>query len=721
MLINHSKIYNEDQSAAMNTFIEAGGVDELDSVANSSTVHHSQASAKEVLDTDHYITDNIEEILTPFDLEDDAQFILVEGAPGMGKSSLLQEIACRWSKEKLMKKIELVLYLRLRDPRIQKMTEYSDFIAQFCMGKHNISDVLSAFNDHLQNTQGKGVVFLFDGFDEFPENLRKNKNHVVISIIDRRVLPKCNIIVSSRPHASTDLPKKPNSQVDILGFNEKQRTMYIEAALQSEPHKIRTHQYLNQHYNIGNLCYIPFFIVVLLYLIEQDSSLPTNSAELYEQFACITICHCLNRFGKKIKNIINLSSLPQPYSQIIGNLSKLSLEGLYEKKLVFTMEEMKVLIPDIESHDGAINGFGLLQAIKHSCPGGETMTFNFIHLCIQEFLAAYHMITHLTYDAELAVLNDNFYNSNFLNVFSIYTAITKGQRPAFKTFLKNGEESAIISSVFLSSQLQCFRLYHAFYEAGDKEVCKSIAQSKTFKNKHIELTEKLTPVDLECLTLFQNRSFYDIWVKMDLAGCFIQDIGVTILHRGLINSGIIIESIGLLDNGITKSSSSLISEIAITCCVKELLLSGNRTIGEEEKFYKMLYDPSSVLEILHISRTDLTNDGAAKCFKALSKGNILKELWVSYNCITDEASGVICSALHENKSLIRFRIRKNKITEEFARDVFKAIHFHENLEELWLPRFPVEIQEEVKSMQDVVNKNRENQGISSILKTRCLN
>ena len=193
------------------------------------------------------------------------------------------------------------------------------------------------------------------------------------------------------------------------------------------------------------------------------------------------------------------------------------------------------------------------------------------------------------------------------------------------------------------------------------------------------------------------------------------------LHRGLIKSGIVIESIGLLDNGITKSSSCLLSEIAIACKVKELLLSGNRTIGEEENFYKMLYDPLSALEILHISRTNLTNDGATKCFKALSKGNLLKELWVSYNSITDEASGVICLALRENKSLIRLRIRKNKTTGDFAREILNAVLFHENLEELWLPKYSTETQEEIWSMQDIVNNNRKAQGISTVLRTKFLN
>ena len=303
-------------------------------------------------------------------------------------------------------------------------------------------------------------------------------------------------------------------------------------------------------------------------------------------------------------------------------------------------------------------------------------------------------------------------------MFSIYIVITKGQRPAFKNYITNGEDSTIISQLFLSSQLQCFQLYRAFFETDDKIVCESIAQSSTFRNKKMKAEEKLTPVDLECMTLFQNCLSQKAWVAMNLSGCFIQDIGVAILHRGLINSGIVIESMNLSDNGITQSTSSLISKIAIACKVKELQLNGNRTIGEEENFYKMVYDPLSALEILHISRTNLTNNGAIKCFKALSKGKLLKELWVSYNSITDDASDVICSALRENKSLIRLRIRKNKTTGDFAREIINAVLSHENLEELWLPKYTYEIQKEI---QDILNKNRESKGNFTTLEIKFYN
>ena len=95
------------------------------------------------------------------------------------------------------------------------------------------------------------------------------------------------------------------------------------------------------------------------------------------------------------------------------------------------MEEVKAFCPDIAVIPGAFNGFGILQAVQHSGLTGKTMTFNFIHFSIQEFLAAYH-ITQLPPHEELQILKSKFWSCLHSNMIAMYTSITKGQRPAFK-------------------------------------------------------------------------------------------------------------------------------------------------------------------------------------------------------------------------------------------------------------------------------------------------
>ena len=100
---------------------------------------------------------------------------------------------------------------------------------------------------------------------------------------------------------------------------------------------------------------------------------------------------------------------------------------------MFTLAEIKKECPDI---DKAINGFGLLQVVEYAGRTSKSLSFNFIHLSIQEFLAAHH-VTTLPPSKELSILQKNFWNNPvYFNMFDIYVALTNGQRPSFKRFLQ---------------------------------------------------------------------------------------------------------------------------------------------------------------------------------------------------------------------------------------------------------------------------------------------
>ena len=107
-------------------------------------------------------------------------------------------------------------------------------------------------------------------------------------------------------------------------------------------------------------------MVVLLYLYKLGITLPKNSTQLYHYFICSIICRHLSKLGNPlIHNITDLTDLPEPCSRIIQQLSKLSLEALNSNKLIFNLHEITEACPDIAGIPGAINGFGLLQAVQH--------------------------------------------------------------------------------------------------------------------------------------------------------------------------------------------------------------------------------------------------------------------------------------------------------------------------------------------------------------------
>ena len=474
-------------------------------------------------------------------------------------------------------------------------------------------------------------------------------------------------------------------------------------------------------------------MVVLLFLYKQrtslpSNSLPNNSTQLYNHFICLTICRHLAKYGHPLDNTItDLTNLPDPCSKIIQQLSKFSLEALNNNKLVFTNDEIKAVCPDIAVIPGAINGFGLLQAVQHFGLTGKTMTFNFLHFTIQEFLAAHH-VAGLSPRKELKILKEKFWSDIHSHMFAIYISLTKGQRPSFKQFIKpslgqrlkgflTGAEQ--VENRFLEDKLKCFRLFHCFLEAGDKKMCRSIENTKSlnFNSKTFDLSYNiLSPSDVECVTVFLTCSSHKEWEKLDLWNCYIQDHGVHILHRGLTSCDVTSTTLDLDYNGLTESSSSAISDITISCRVKVLNINGNNTVGEDERLYSIISDPSSMLEKLHMRYTKLSSNGAIKLFTALSEGKKLRILDIARNDITDEACDAIIMAIKNNNSLVTLYMYRNPISGKCAQLIVQALQYNNTLQELMLPWYYYDVKEKIRLSAEEVNKKRESRNCQVKLK-----
>ena len=265
-----------------------------------------------------------------------------------------------------------------------------------------------------------------------------------------------------------------------------------------------------------------------------------------------------------------------------------------------------------------------------------------MHFIIQEFLAAHH-VANLSPSDELKILKKKFWSDIHFNMFAIYITLTKGQRPSFKQFIKptlgqrlNGFLTGTpVANRFYYDQVKSFHLFQCYFEAGDKEICRSIENSKIFSSKKIRINSiidddnmlRLSLHDVECLTIFLSCSSHKAWQILDLSYCYIQDYGIHILHYGLTSCDVIITRLDLTSNGLIELSSSAIIDIIIrlSCRVKELIIALNKTsIGENERLHCIISDPSSLLEMLNLNHTELSTIGAIKLFTAMSESKKLR-------------------------------------------------------------------------------------------------
>ena len=708
-LIHHRRRNTLKQANAMARLIHTGDITAL-----------TRSQAVEALNNDT-VTKEFSEVLVLLEQSKTPQFILIEGAPGMGKSRLLREIAYRWGEREMLNAFKLVCLVCLRDPRVQQIRSVSDLLKYFCESNRKAIEIAAICHDYLSENGGKDFVLLLDGFDEYPEALQKDS--LIADILKRKVLPCCGLIVSSRPHATAHLRERATVRVGILGFTEVEQNQFIEQALKEQPQSItELIQYLDKHFSMRSLCVVPFNMVIFHFLYEQGTSPSKNSTELYNNLICLTVCRHLAKYGHSLEDkITDLTKLPDPCNTIVKQLSKLSLEALNNNKWVFTFDEIKAACPDIETIPGGIDGFGLLRAVQYFGLSGKAMTFKFFHISIQEFLAAYR-ITNLPPNRELRILRDKFWNESYSNTFAIYMALTKGERPSFKQFIKpslgqrikgffKGEE-VTISDQFLDTNLKCLHLFRCFFEADNDEMCASIETAKNFDNKIITFWDaRLSPSDVECLTIFLTRSSHKEWKEINLSGCYIQDHGVHILHLGVKGcSDVTITTLNLGYNGLTESSSSAISNITISCKVRELSIGGNRNLGEDEKLYSIISDPSSMLEILHMQYINLSLNALIKLFTALGESRKLRELRIfsEINDINDEACDTIIMAMKKNTSLVELFMQGTPISGVRAQLIVEGLKHNNTLQKLYLPfGYQHYIKEGIRLSVEEVNKKRE--------------
>ncbi len=328
---------------------------------------------------------NIREILTDRELittdkildKQEPLFVIIEGAPGMGKSTLAWELCTKWEEFHHMKKYSLVILLRLRETGVQTMTCLSEIFPRIHI------DTITLLRD-IHQCLGEGVLFVLDGFDELPLTLQQNG--FLIDIMNKKIFPKCSIVVTTRSSASTTLLTYVNnslvsSHLEILGFTQQSIKKYAKSVFSSdsEMSNFKTATSSLKNPAINSLMYVPINAAIIVQILKVKNELPLTLTELYTEI-CLSIYnnHRLKHYKSKVTK---LKDIPTEDCKHFDNLAKLAFENFENEQLIF------------ETVPSDLDHFGFLNEIS-SLYGGEEKSFNFLHLTIQEFLAAYH-IAHL--------------------------------------------------------------------------------------------------------------------------------------------------------------------------------------------------------------------------------------------------------------------------------------------------------------------------------------
>lgn len=288
--------------------------------------------------------------------------ILIEGAPGIGKTILSREIAFQWANGKLLLDRDLLFLIFLRDPHIQKVESLEQFLC-YALNFSIINSTVKAIEEYLEATSGKNCAIVLDGYDEITDELRHNS--FLSKLIKHKFLKLSSLVITSRPTTSVGLHNIVDRRVEILGFTKEDRNEYIEKSLKENPMDIKKLQdYLEANPFIDSLCYIPLNMTILICILKLSlrpgSELPKTQTEINYQFALITILRYLKKKLNFSITATSLKDLTKVYMQKLRYLSKLAFVFLGNEKLVFTDEDVA---NDYPTCIGKWDSLGLLKIV----------------------------------------------------------------------------------------------------------------------------------------------------------------------------------------------------------------------------------------------------------------------------------------------------------------------------------------------------------------------
>ena len=345
---------------------------------------------------------NTEDLLVPEETTSDpVRFILVEGPPGIGKSTFAWEVCRRWDEIESLRNYHTVVLLKLREKWVLNASKLSDlFRYPF---KPELSQTIA---QELHDSNGRNLLLVLDGFDEVSHSFHETS--VIKSILCRQLLPECTIILTTRPSAKHTLESvcQPpvDKHVEIIGFTEEERVRYITEVFSKEPElEVNFLKYMFLVPHIKSMMYIPLncAIIAQVYYESQQSSrhlaIPKTRTQLYK---ALTHSFLVRHMKMKEINHEYFCMLPEGLNkedmEKFKVLAKFAFDSYHKgksKKVTFFKED----IPEGLVHFGFMNESTEMYAGK-----GVEQTFSFLHLSLQEYLAAWHLAHSYSIEFQVA-------------------------------------------------------------------------------------------------------------------------------------------------------------------------------------------------------------------------------------------------------------------------------------------------------------------------------
>ena len=501
--------------------------------------------------------------------------ILIEGPAGSGKTTLMWYTCRKWAASRLFPEVNLLIHISLKDPAFHSAKCLADIIP------HPSSEMREAVARAIANQHGKGICFLFDSWDEVPCHcLELNPYlHCFIAGTSGKMVPRCSIVVTSRPVGALPLYPLLTARLIVGCFGYSEIEKFIDANLDGiGDTKENLLEAFRRNPRLVGLCNLPINAAIVIHLFNSfNHKLPLTRTELFMALVSnILVRHMQLRTLHGLQGVPSFDSLPEDIYQKLNQVCSLAFHGVMESRSVFGVKALKAV--GVASHI-VLDTLGLLQVHQQLTGFGPQHRYSFLHYAVQEFLAAYH-ISKLTSEEQFKVVSQIFHNNPLSPVLPFYAGLTKLSNSSVCSMLMEVTKkpldmgSAMVSmlqnptgSKFSNSNKLLLVLVNCIYESQRKDVCKLVDFPHAPLNPSCYVSFqglRLDPMYCMSLGYFLANKQLDKICTLVLNDCCIGDIGIEVFMKELSQGRVLKEATGvklvLSGNDCSRHSVKYISE-----------------------------------------------------------------------------------------------------------------------------------------------------------------
>ncbi|KAM7012959.1 uncharacterized protein LKV04_000453 isoform 1-T1 [Tautogolabrus adspersus] len=329
--------------------------------------------------------------------------VMTKGVAGIGKTVLTQKFTLDWAEDKDNQDIQFTFPFTFRELNVLKEKKFS--LVELV--HHFFPETKEAGICRFEEFQ---VVFIFDGLDEcrLPLDFKNNQTLIDVTestsvdvlltnLIRGKLLPSARLWITTRPAAANQIPPECVDMVtEVTGFTDPQKDEYFRKRFRDEEQANRIISHIKTSRSLHIMCHIPVFCWITATVLEdvlktrEGGELPKTLTEMYIHFLVVQ---------SKLKNIkYDGGAETDPHwnkksRKMIKYLGKLAFEQLQKGNLIFYDSDLTECSIDIRA--ASVYSGVFTQIFKEERGLYQDKVFCFIHLSVQEFLAALHV--HLTF------------------------------------------------------------------------------------------------------------------------------------------------------------------------------------------------------------------------------------------------------------------------------------------------------------------------------------